>query len=391
MKHLLIFGILFSLLLSATAQDSYYKHISLGKNKVGYSDTIIYDNEISYNQYGYEGKAPMFVQIWFPTTNKYNKQLMNLGDYQFETVPEELKEVYHALTSSMDEIFIKDGISYNILTDEPINYGTHNTTEILNKLKLIETKSTRLEMKSKTDYPIIVYHHGSQGLSYENSIMAEYFASHGYIFITSNFHLPYPNTIYGLLPYALEKENKHNQSSAKTLISFAKSITSNSKVFYIGHSWGAQEGCCFLNDSSFVDGFVSMETTIEFKTDTNKIKEMWPYVYEAIKTNGNKFSIPILLFAASEASTNFSFFKGLSSKEMIYASYKKTFAHNSYTSMYMMRYFLSPEFRQPDYETLLNQIKGYSEHIKLIKTFFESVQEKKIFKRSNFENDFYFD
>jgi hypothetical protein len=66
-----------------------------------------------------------------------------------------------------------------------------------------------------------------------------------------------------------------------------------------------------------------METTIEFKTDSVQIKEMWPYVYDALKTKRNKFSIPILLFAATEEDKPFEFFEGVSNKEMIHASYKE--------------------------------------------------------------------
>jgi hypothetical protein len=105
-------------------------------------------------------------------------------------------------------------------------------TEVLDLIKLTQTRSTRLKLEPDLNYPVIVYHHGSQGMTDENSIMAEYFASRGYIFVSANFHLPYPNTIYGLLPYDLEKDNKHNQSSARNVIHFAKSISTNNQVFY---------------------------------------------------------------------------------------------------------------------------------------------------------------
>ena len=218
--------------------------------------------------------------------------------------------------------------------------------------------------------------------------MVEYFASLGYIFISTNFHLPYENTTYGLLPYELEKENKHNQSTAKALINFAKSLSSENQVFYIGHSWGAQEGWCFLNDPSWVSGFISMETTIEYNTDTLKIKEMWPYVYDAIKTKKNMFSTPILTFAAADESLSFEFFEGVNLKETIYASYKKPYAHNSYTSMYMMRYFISQEISQPDSELLLTQIDGYTAHLKLIYLFTESILDDEKLDLSSFNEPF---
>jgi len=387
MKHILFLSIFF-LTLFARGQESFYDHVNLGLFQINYCDTVIYDSEIPYNQFGYSGDAPIFVQTWFPSQTKENIEYLKYGDFVINDVPSNLAQVYIELQGQMDQIAIRDGIAYNIETDEPISYKENTTAEILERLNQFETKSIYNSLPSKLDFPVIVYHHGSQGLSYENSIMAEYFASLGYIFISANFHLPYENTTYGLLPYELEKENKHNQSSAKALINFAKTVSPENQVFYIGHSWGAQEGWCFLNDPKWVSGFVSMETTIEYKTDTLKIKEMWPYVYDAIKTKKNIFSTPILTFAADDEKLSFDFFEGLNSKETIYASYKKPFAHNSYTSMYMMRYFLNKEINQPDSELLLTQIEGYTTHLKLIYLFTESILKNEILDLSSINESF---
>lgn len=373
------------------AQDSYYDHIDLGKYKINYTDTLIYDSEIKYNQYEYSGSAPLFVQVWYPSAKKKNIKKINFGAYRFSSIPTALTQVYEKLSAQMNDMIIRDGIALDINTDELIDYGNLTTLEILDKIQNLATRSSRVKLNSTLQYPVIVYHHGSQGLSNENFIMAEYFASHGYIFISSNFHLPYENAIYGLLPFHLEKESKHDQSSAKTLINFAKSISPKNKVFFIGHSWGAQEGWCFLHDSTWTDAFVSMETTLEFKKDSTQIKELWPYVWEAIKIKKNTFSIPILSFAAKDDNLNFDFFKNLSSKTMIFASYINPFAHNSYTSIYMLRYFLSKEIIMPDDEVLLKQIEGYAEHLELIRTFFESILKNEKIDLAPFNKNFQFE
>ena len=51
----------------------------------------------------------------------------------------------------------------------------------------------------------------------------------------------------------------------------AESLTRSNKLFYIGHSWGAQAGWYTLHEKNLADAFVSLETTIEFKTDTNEL------------------------------------------------------------------------------------------------------------------------
>jgi hypothetical protein len=387
MKYILLIT-LCSFNLFTKGQESYYDFIDLGEFQINYDDTVINDYEIPYNQFGYSGDAPLFVQVWFPAQTKKSSKYLKFGDFVINDVPSSLAPVYKELQNQMDQIVIRDGIAYNAETDEPIPYAENVKTQMLERLKRIETRSIRASLPSQLDYPVIVYHHGSQGLSNENSIMAEYFASMGYIFISANFHLPYENTQYGLLPYQIEKENKHNQSSAKALLNFAKSLSPENQLFYIGHSWGAQEGWCFLNDPTCVNGFVSMETTIEYWSDTLKIKETWPYVYDAIKTKNNLFSTPILTFAAVEEGLTFEFFEGINSEETICASYKNFFAHNSYTSMYLMRYFLSREINQPDSGFLLTQIEGYIAHLKLIYMFTESILNDEGLVLSNFRESF---
>ncbi|MEQ9165994.1 MAG: hypothetical protein RLO12_07040 [Fulvivirga sp.] len=364
-----------SIFLTCKAQETFYSQIQLGNNQIGFCDTVIYDTTILYKQYGYEGSKPIFCKIWFPEENSDDSQYLKFGDFNKTNVPDELSVVHKELSSQMDEISVRDGVAFDISTGDSLDYGNTNVYEILAQIKLIDTKSHASKLASKLDYPVIVYHHGAQGLSYENSIMAEYFASRGYIFISANFHLPFGNLDYGSIPYNPEKPNSNNQSSAKQLIKFAKSISKGNEIYFIGHSWGAQEGWCFLNDSMYVSAFVSMETTIEYKTDSLQIKEMWPEVYTALRTKKNKFSIPILLFAAQDENMSFNFFKGISNKDMIYASYLEPFSHNSYTSLLMMRYFLNNNLKQPDTDIMLTQIKGYAAHLDLIFSFLQNQKK----------------
>jgi len=389
-KKYLLISLLFSHVYSnIRSEETFYDYVTLGNYSVGYYDTLIFDDQIHYEQYGYKGNAPLFVQVWFPTNGTINNTYMLLGDYRFTNLPSDLVGVYQLLSKQMDQSFIDYGIVYDLETDNPIDYGDLTTEEILTQIKKISTKGLRMSSLPKMNYPVIVYHHGSQGMSDENTIMAEYFASRGYIFISSNYHLPYPNTIYGLLPYQLEKENKHNQSAAKKVIQFAKTITTDSTLFFVGHSWGAQEGWCFLNDESLSSGFVSMETTIEFKTDSLSIKEIWPYVYDAIQIKKNKIAVPILLFAATESNDRFHFFNDAGTQKMIHAAYKKPFAHNSYTSFYMMRYFLNNDIKQPDKALMLTQINGYIAHLNMMFAFFEHIRNKQPFDSTSFSADFY--
>ncbi|MDF0705682.1 hypothetical protein [Flagellimonas okinawensis] len=140
-----------------------------------------------------------------------------------------------------------------------------------------------------------------------------------------------------------------------------------------------------MHEEDLADGFISMETTIEFKTDLTEIQEKWPYVYDAIKIKKNKFTIPLLLFAAKEKETNFNFFRSVGTAKTFYASYLKPFTHNSYTSFYMSRYFSPKEVENPDSEVLLSQIKGYSEHLNLMFDFLETIRTNTELNMENYD------
>lgn len=98
--------------------------------------------------------------------------------------------------------------------------------DVLSAVKAIPTRASKSELPSR-QHPVIVYHHGAQGLSDENHLLAEYFASRGYIVISSNYHWAYPDMGYG------GDDSQPNQIAiAKLMCSFARSLTTE-EVFIL--------------------------------------------------------------------------------------------------------------------------------------------------------------
>ncbi len=371
------------------AQNNFYQSIALGQYTVGFCDTILFDESITYNEFGYHGAAPLFVQIWHPVNKIKNPNYLQFSEFRNRHLPKNLEKVYHEINKELDKSFIEYNLSESLIDGESIEYIGLKYNNILDSIKQLDTKSVNVKIKNKNNYPIIIFHHGSQAASDDNYILAEYFASRGYIVLASNFHLPYPNTPFGLLPYELEKQNKHNQSAAKKLIQFSKSITKSKELFFIGHSWGAQEGWCFLHEPGWASAFVSMETTIEFKSDSNEIKEKWPYVYQVVKTENKTYSLPILLFANTQKNEGFNFFENKHNTSMTFISSKANFNHDSYNASYLMRYYLNNKIKQPDKIVLKEQIELYGIHLKIMEDFFISVKNKKVFNKNKYESLFY--
>lgn len=365
-------------------QDSFYDVIQLGDYEIGYSDSIIFNENENYNQFGYSGAAPMFIQIWHPLKNHISNNYMRYGDFRERELPNELDSVYNRLSIGMDKSFISYNLAEEYETFKPINYGKYSYEQVLDTLKKIPTKSIRHQLDTKTEFPIIIYHHGGQGLPDENYIMAEYFASRGYIFISANFHLPFEGMDYGSSSGVSDLT-----SFPKELTSYAKKLTTSDKIFFIGHSWGAQVGLTYLYEEGWASGFVSLETTIEFKKDSSEIKQKWPNVYKVIKTDNKKFPIPILLVANTGEDEKFTFFEDIGKKEVFHVSAKDTFGHESYTSAYLLRQLYNSLFPQPDITSMKAQLALYNEHLKLIEAFFDSVLQGKKMNKKYIKKHFY--
>lgn len=370
--------------MNVSAQNSFYDSIEMGKYQVGFFDTLIFSDSLSYKEYSYAGKAPIFVQVWHPIKPVANPIYLSYADFRNQKLPANLQAIYDALNQQANVVFMEANVATALSTYESIDYGSSSYEDVFSKLKLINTRSIKANLTKKNKYPVIVYHHGTQGVSDENYVMAEYFASRGYIFVSANYHLPYPQTIYGLTESVTS-----NQSSEKTVIKFANTLSFGKHTFYAGHSWGAQTGWCFLNEAGWADAFVSLETTIEYKEDSLQIKDMWPYVYETIKTKKSNYTIPILMFANTQVDEPFWFFENTTSSDIYFASIKEYLEHNSYTSVYLMRYFLSASFNLPDKEILANQIKLYTLHLSLMHDFFQSVIHKKALDTESYRQDFF--
>ncbi len=322
------------------------------KYHIGFKDTLLFNDRQLYTAFGYDGPAPLFVQLWFPLSVEPMTAPLSYAQLRERMLDSPLRRVYDELLLRMDSAFIEYGLRYPIGGDEPINYSPFTEAQVMDSLLALPTRSHRPSAPQALDFPVVVYHHGSQGLSDENVRMAEHFAENGFIFLSCNFHWPLEDKQYGT-PLVWEPD----QGSIVTILRFARQLANGNKVFYIGHSWGAQEGWCTLSEPGLVDAFVSLETTMEWKTDTAEVRDKWPHVLEAITTHS--YPMPILLVADTEGEPPFPMFRGVRG-DLRYLNPKKPFAHESYTSAYLLRLTGQGLFEVPDREALQEQFDMYA-------------------------------
>ena len=338
---------------------------------VAFADTLIFNDSIRYTAFGHTGSAPLFVQAWFPLDGTIASPEGRLGpstlrfhDLRTPRLPPALKPVYQQSVLRMDSAFIDYCVRYPFDGDKPIDYAPYTEAQVKDSLFALPTHAHRSTMPRSTQLPVIVYHHGSQGMSDENAWMAEWFAENGFVFLSCNWHWPVEGAMYGT-PIQWETD----RSSIRTMLHFARRLNGGNKVFYIGHSWGAQEGWCTLHEPGLADGFVSLETTMEWKTDTAEGRDKWPRVLQAITTN--TYTLPILMVADTDSLPPFPMFRGVRGK-VRYLDPKEPFGHESYTSAYLLRRAGEGRFALPDREAMDAQ---FDLHAAMLKELLAFLQE----------------
>lgn len=372
MKSKIIFYLVFLQSVMVNAQDNIYDFVTLGDYQVGFTDTLVLDIKFDYNAYDYKGKKPYFVQIWHPTKKKKNNDYLNVKDFFVFKQNAPLKTVQEQLTTEYKTLFIRDYLTENLITGEANNYGKYSHEEVLDLIGELETRSISDSNIGDSDFPVIIYHNGSQGLPFENIAMAEYFASRGYIFVTASFELQFENNPFGMLPYERYITDEEEEG-LKAITEFAKSLSNSSSIFFVGHSLGAQMGLRTFGQDSTIKGMISLETSIEFKTDYEKIKELWPEVYQKIIIEKLNYPFPILFCAATGEKKPFNFLENIKAAQITYVSTKTEFEHNAYLSFFYLRYFLGNEVQQTDKSILENRLPIYVKHLDVMYNFIDGI------------------
>ena len=372
MKHFIVLFISYFLCQPINAQENVYDYIKLGKYQVGIMDTIFFDSKYDYENCGYKGKKPYFIKIWHPIQNKLQKKYLKIKDLFVFKQNENLKGVKDSLELLYKKHYISEYLTENLENGSDNNYGKYSMENVFDLVEKIDTRSTSKPIKGKSNLPVIIYYNGSQGHPFENFLLAEYFASRGFNFVAASFELQFANMPFGMLPYDRFHSNEYEES-LKTIIRFAQSITSSSDIFFIGHSMGAQMGLRTFGQDSTIKGMVSLETTIEFKTDYEQIKEMWPEVYKNIILDKVNYPFPILFCAATGESKPFNFLENVKSPQVTYAGTIKEFEHNAYLSLFYLRYFLDKSVDQTDKNIIKKRLPIYVKHIETIYNFIEGI------------------
>ena len=176
---IIIFFVLTVLLQEVIAQESALVFtLPFGSYAVGFKSVNQYDYSRSFEKYNMEGKLvneggarPIQTSIWYPAIDDGTKKPMLYEEYAF---------------------LVKNEVGFPEMTKEvktsakKLLMGFYSSTETRFKNEMAaKTNAIKDAEPAPGSFPVIVYAPSLNAQSFENSVLCEYLASHGYIVVAS--------------------------------------------------------------------------------------------------------------------------------------------------------------------------------------------------------------
>lgn len=316
---------------------------------VGFADSLLFDASQTYQFGDYIGQRPMQVIAWFPIERASNK-VLTFGEILLGDTSSDLYSWQKSQQAAKLACWRNNGFA-----DLQTGALVGAEADVLNDqqhLLLLATASCRQKWPALGQFPVVIYHHGSRGFGAENHRLAEKWAAAGFLVLAADFHLPHKQWEYGLA-----EGIDSSMAGLRSLFAFAKGLAGQKPIYLVGHSWGAQQGWRFLaEDAPDIAGFISLETTLEYKTDALEIADKWPFLYESLVVEAKKVKVPVLAVASQRNGEGFPFFTDKNVGWHVQVGVVPDFSHEAFTSLLFLRLHLST---QPDDGALRAQLELY--------------------------------
>lgn len=252
-KHLLIVSILFSSFY-CNSQESLLKLTSkLGDYSVGFISINTYDYSRSFSPQKSDNTEekdksifrPIQISVWYPTDFDNHKNRMKYEDYfylQFKNAGN------IELSNTSKNEFIK-----KFIATEPVS-----VPNLYNELK-VEMHAIENAKEAKGTFPVIIYAPSWASTSFENALMFELLASHGYIVISSPSIGPYS------VDMPLDELGVEAQArDVEFLISQVRNFSSANinKLALMGFSFGGLSNVFTLARNKSIDAWIGLDPSI---------------------------------------------------------------------------------------------------------------------------------
>jgi Chlorophyllase len=312
-------------LVNAQSMPEYWSGLQPGKFSVGFKSLCVFDTSRKYDLLKNKNLGrPVLINIWYPAKKSNDTTVLKVKDY-FDFPSDEntqvfflkLKEFqldYSKLYSTDQNIRKKDFDG-----DSSLLENTRN--QIFEHYLSAKTLSHRNAVASDGKYPFIIYHHGIGGTMDENNLLLEYLASNGYIVISSAFQDP-DTTEMGT------GDQRATFDDLNFIINYCRqnNISKSSKVFLMGHSYGANSSIGFLAEGhQNVNGIIPLDSDFGYNLYNFFPSKFNPSAKEQLKF----YNVPVFCVGRSEAHYRMIDSFGLSERFYLTMSGMR---HNDFTS-----------------------------------------------------------
>lgn len=394
MKNLIIVLVALISSIALNAQPSkYWGQLTPGDYKIGYQDTILFNSGHSYELSSYKGLKPYFVNMWFPIIEETGDQIKYKEYLSMDSLPK-----IQALIDSIQKVHYQAFVSWGVTYDLDIweNASFSKEKQELAKEMLDENLNVhKTSQFPEKQFPTIIYHHGNGGNSFENSVLFEFLASHGYVIISADYHWP------GLMDGSYTHDSDLPLEDVEFITKYADglSFTDRQNISYVGHSWGGGMALRLNQEGKLkFKQYLIFDSTIE-KQPLDMFREWNPHLDSLFRHYPNDFTTKstVVSSRASYYSTSarknfvvqpfpeFRPFELINKSAFTFITLKQVLNHGSYTSVEVMRASLIEQFEQIDSVTVKSQFETYQFLVKLTKDILEGteINEENILIKKN--------
>jgi len=260
-----------------TAEFSSLKlNLEPGQYQVGYKVVQLYDHtrifkrEIDYFGFQYKGETarPIQISIWYPASTISEPKYVPFSRY---IIPQATEVDFAPLTQEKIDtilsVYIKDKVSAGA--------NEHRIQEMLKSL----TNAVEEAKPAEGKFPLIVYASSFSSSPWENSILFEYLASHGFIIAALPSVGQFSRVMSGDAA-GLEAQARDLEFTAGYMNSFPSA--NMSMVGALGFSWGGLSNVLFAARNLNVDAVASLEGAIG-KTTLEKFTQHPGLDYKSLR------------------------------------------------------------------------------------------------------------
>lgn len=301
-----------------------------GPHAVGFKALYQYDYTRSYTpKFDYENKPvpeeiarPMPIYVWYPAKNSSPRRTMLFQDYVF-------------LRAVEDEFgpLNEDRKSFAQSWYQSYSGAPGVSKDVIGALLASKTKAVRDAREQAGKFPLIIYAPGYSEGGHENTVMAEYLASHGYVVAMTPMR--------GMFARTGDDYLTSIEAQTRDLGFVLAAMRSNPHVEarrlgLVGFDEGGLAAALLALHNYGVDAVVSLSGSLGYRTE--EISRRFPYVsgarlraaYLEVLGGAKKFN-------RDPASYKPAFYDGIRYADA-YSLRFKTLAHDEFTSDHLMNY-----------------------------------------------------